>query len=536
MRVPTDLKPWLPCVAVVLASAAIYLFALTSTPVYLGGDEAHSAVEAYSIATTARDHSGAFLPLFVNVENPLADRHDGDRWWQPFFIYLQAAGLTVLPLTEWSVRLPSILLALVNIALAYAVATRLFGGVLYPVIAALMLATTPVHLIFGRMALDYFAPITFTLGWLYFLAVFLDGGPLSAIAAAGLVLGFGVYSHISAWVFMPLFLLLTWIAVVWSRRQAIAAVVTGTIAFALPLLPFYVWTQSHPDMIGALLGSYQSSFMAKLTFLQKVRELLNYTNVQDKVSIYWNFFNPSFLFLAGGSNLSLSTRSAGVLLLPMCVFLVAGVHRIFVDPRARVVGTVLVIGLLAAPIPAVLRGESQAIQRELVMVPFAVFIAMFGVIPLIHHRAWLIRIGAIALLAAMPLQFAWFVRDYFGDYQKRAAYWFDPVAFRDVADQLLAMDAKAAVPAVYLAGDLDDGSTRWLFFLWKHHRSDLWPRTREFDPAHLQPADVPPGSLLVLYANDPRVPAMVGSSQFALEHTVVHIGGAPSAVILRKTG
>ena len=60
------------------------------------------------------------------------------------------------------------------------------------------------------------------------------------------------------------------------------------------------------------LGSYQSSFMAKLTFLQKVRELLNYTNVQDKVSIYWNFFNPSFLFLAGGSNLSLSTRIAGV--------------------------------------------------------------------------------------------------------------------------------------------------------------------------------------------------------------------------------
>ena len=47
MRPPTDFTRWLPCLAVVLASAAIYLFALTSTPVYLGGDEAHSAVEAY---------------------------------------------------------------------------------------------------------------------------------------------------------------------------------------------------------------------------------------------------------------------------------------------------------------------------------------------------------------------------------------------------------------------------------------------------------------------------------------------------------
>jgi hypothetical protein len=201
-----------------------------------------------------------------------------------------------------------------------------------------------------------------------------------------------------------------------------------------------------------------------------------------------------------------------------------------------VLGTVLVIGLLAAPIPAVLRGESQAIQRELVMVPFAVFIAMFGAIALLHHRALVIRTMAIALLAAMPLQFAWFVRDYFGDYQKRSAYWFDPVAFRDVAAELLARDAKSSVPAVYLSGDLDDGSTRWLFFLWKYHRGDLWTRTREFDPSQLQPADVPPGSLLVFYANDPRVPGFVGSGQFALEHTVVHIGGSPSAVILRKAG
>lgn len=530
------LPRWLPCLAVVVATAAVYFHALTSTPIYLGGDEAHSAVEAYSIATTGRDHSGAFLPLFVNVENPLADRHDGDRWWQPYFIYLQAAALKVLPLAEWSVRLPSILLALLNVALAYAVAARLFGGVLFPVIAALMLATTPVHLIFGRMALDYFAPVTFTLGWLYFLVVFLDGGPLSAVAWAGLVLGFGVYSHISAWVFMPLFVVLTWIAVVWARRQPIAAVSIVTVAFLLPLLPFYLWTQSHPEMIGALLGSYQSSFMAQLSFLQKVRELLNYTNVQDKVSIYWDFFNPSFLFLAGGSNLSLSTRIVGVLLLPMSVFLVAGVHRIFTDAQARVIGTVLVIGVLAAPIPAVLRGESQAIQRELVMVPLAVFIAMFGVIALLHHRTMLVRLVSMLLLAAMPLQFGWFVRDYFGDYQKRSAYWFDPVAFRDVADRLLAEDEKASVPAVYLSGDLDDGSTRWLFFLWKHHRENLWPRTREFDPAHLQPGEVPAGSLMVLYANDPRVPGFIGSGQFAVQHTIVHIGGAPSAVILRKTG
>ena len=50
--------------------------------------------------------------------------------------------------------------------------------------ALIMLATTPVHLIFGRMALDYFAPVTFTLAWLYFLVAFLDGAPPRQISGA----------------------------------------------------------------------------------------------------------------------------------------------------------------------------------------------------------------------------------------------------------------------------------------------------------------------------------------------------------------
>jgi 4-amino-4-deoxy-L-arabinose transferase-like glycosyltransferase len=495
------LTRWLPCLAVVIAAAAVYLYSLADTPIYLGGDEAHSAVEAYSIATTARDHNGTFLPLFVNVENPLAERHDGDRWWQPLFIYLQAAALTVLPLAEWSVRLPSVLLALVNVALAYAIAARLFGGVWFPVASALMLAMTPVHLIFGRMALDYFAPVTFTLAWLYCLVVFLETGALAAMACGGLILGLGVYSHISAWVFMPLFVVLTWLAVVWTRQRAVAAVLVVTVAFAVPLIPFVLWTRTHPEMLAALAGSYQSPFMAKLTFLQKARELLNYTNIQDKVGIYWNFFNPSFLFLAGGSNLSLSTRTVGVFLLPFSVLLVAGIRDVFTNARTRPLGTVLTLGLLAAPIPAVLRGESQAIQRELVIVPFAVLIALFGLAALARHRSSLVRAAAIVMLAAMPLQFAFFAKDYFGDYQKRSAYWFDPVAFRDVASELLALDGRSGLPAIYLSSDLDDGSTRWLFYLWKHRREDLWARTHEVDPAHLQEAGLAPGAVLVLYAN-----------------------------------
>ena len=138
------------------------------------------------------------------------------------------------------------------------------------------------------------------------------------------------------------------------------------------------------------------------------------------------------------------------------------------------------------------------------------------------------------LLTAMPVQFAYFLHDYFGEYQPRSAYWFDPIDFKDVADGLLAGDARVKAPAVYLSRDLDDGSARWLFYLHKQGRPDLWPRTREFDSAHVALNEVQPGSLLVLYANDPIVSTMLGPGRFVVEQSVIHAGGSPSALILRK--
>ena len=58
--------------AVALA-AAIYFHSLDSLPFYIGGDEANLGIHAHAIATTGRDLNGRFLPLFINVEDPLPE-------------------------------------------------------------------------------------------------------------------------------------------------------------------------------------------------------------------------------------------------------------------------------------------------------------------------------------------------------------------------------------------------------------------------------------------------------------------------------
>jgi len=63
-----------PIVLLVGITAVLYCRDLGRAPVYLGGDEAHFGVQAYSIARTGRDLNGRVMPLFFNLSDPLAPR------------------------------------------------------------------------------------------------------------------------------------------------------------------------------------------------------------------------------------------------------------------------------------------------------------------------------------------------------------------------------------------------------------------------------------------------------------------------------
>src|SRR5262245_11249770 len=57
--------------ALLIAAGALYLWRLDRAPVYLGWDEARTAVQGYSLATTGRDMNGARLPLLFHITDPL---------------------------------------------------------------------------------------------------------------------------------------------------------------------------------------------------------------------------------------------------------------------------------------------------------------------------------------------------------------------------------------------------------------------------------------------------------------------------------
>ncbi len=194
---------------VVVLAGILYFHRLSDVPVYVSTDEAKFAVQAHSLATTGRDMRGNLLPMFVLIVDPLLPAERSVAWWQPVLFYAMAGVYLVADVSAWSTRIPVTALAVLNVWLVFIVARRWLKSWPLALFAAAALALTPAHFILGREAADYFCPTTVALVWLWSLLRLLDQRSERAAAVTGVVLGLGLYTYITSWVVMPMYLALT---------------------------------------------------------------------------------------------------------------------------------------------------------------------------------------------------------------------------------------------------------------------------------------------------------------------------------------
>jgi hypothetical protein len=516
-RAPVPVR--LAIVSVLVVTAIVSFWRLGDAPIFAGVDEARFAVRAQSIATTGRDIDGARMPLYFHIINPLSPDDASTTWWQPLLFYFTAAVFRIVPLSEQSVRVPVASIAILNVWLIYLVARRVFASPWYAVLAASTLALTPAHFMFARQAQDYFLLLPVALGWLWCVIRCLETDGIWMPAATGVLLGLGMYCHISSWVVMPSFLVVT-IGLLWAmgkRSRSIAPLIAG---FGVPLLPLIPWVWFHPSLPAEMLENYKV-----------VRGL----RLIDRVDIYWDYFNPSYLFFSGGSNPMFATRRAGVLLLACAVLLPAGVWSL-VRGRFSSARAAILFGFFFAPVAIVAalpEDPKYYTPRDLLVLPFAVLLVVAGAQWLFERRSRIVAVIAAALIVAMPVQFASFARYYFGEYQRWSASRFDELNLRDVAAYVIAADDAARIPAVYFSEDVKEPQAhQWLFYLLKSGRPDLLKRSRHFEFAQFDPSDAPSGSLLVADAHNPALAKLQASCSAV--RIVADLGGAPAATIWRR--
>ena len=507
---------------VLLLAGVLYLHRLGDAPINISTFEARFAVQAHAIASTGRDLHGNRMPLFFLIADPLIANHSSVAWWQPDLFYLMAGVFTFMPVSEGAARLPIACLAVLNIWLVAAVARRMFANPWYGVAAALLLTLTPAHFIMGRMATDYFLPLAFALAWLLCVLECQRSNSQWIAVTTGLVLGLGLYSYITSWLVMPLYLLMTYV-VLWRAGKSLRFNAVLTLGFALPLLPVAAWVWSHPSMPRDVFTNYHVSTSLRIA---------------ERASLYWDYFNPSYLFFSGGSNLMWATRQAGVFPLAVAVLLPCGLWSIWTR-QSSMVSRLCLAGFLLAPLPIVAalpEAPQYATARHLLAVPFGVLISIAGLEWLTNKGKRAGRILAALVLLTVPIQFTGFARDYFTDYRLRSSFWSDSMNMRGVVASVSALDAEAVAPAVFLNDqDLgEDKVVKWLFYLRATNRGDLWERTRYFSQDRTSAAAIVPGSLLVVGANSRLLNGLTAAGEWSVAAAVNDVAGTPAATILRR--
>lgn len=506
-------------------SVAVHAVALDYSPIYLTHDEVVFGLQAKSIADTARDRSGQFLPLYFPI---LAD-----YWAQPLVIYATALSLKVFPLSETAVRLPSAVIGAVNVVLVYFIAIRVFRRQSLATIAAVLTLLTPAHFIHSRLAMDYIYPLPFLLCWLLFVLRFVEHRQERDLAVACLALGLGFYSYIASIVTMPLFVALTLLIVARVDGLHRRSVAIAATAFALPLLLVVAWGLQNPEAYASQVRRYKLYDPEALNAAQGVREFLNPVSLTARLSVYWNFFDPSLWYFSGGSNYVNATRAAGVFLIPIAVLFPIGLIYLL-RQTSSIIALVLLGALILSPVAATIVVEPYAIDRALGLVPFGILIAVFGFSRLWDSQRPSWRAVAVLALCAVPLQFAQFTHDYYTDYRIRSLYYFERNV-RGAVNAALNLSMEDRSAAVYLSEQ-----TAWIRSYW-----DFYTIAREagapteplvsvvrFD--RIDPDVLEPGAILVAEAEDPAVSRWVEAGVVDKGAVISEPNGSPSFWVGRR--
>lgn len=324
----------------------------------------------------------------------------------PLFFHVPD-GSWLLPIPVYATRVfglqASLVIASLNVGLCYIVARRLLAREWLAVAAALILALSPVHGIYGQRNLDAIHPVPFVLAWLLCVLAFFDARRPWLLFVAGLCLGVGVYTQPAAPIAMAAFVLVTLGALGFEGHQAVKPYLLVMAGFMAPLLLMVPWFVMHPEAYPETMGAWAIHKAHLRSPLDGVRAFLNWNTLSTRASIYWEMFSPSFLYFRGGQ-----WPFAPPLLVPLSVLAPIGGWRALTAMRAPV-ALLIVGGLLAAPLAASTFGAHFPIDGALSLVVFIVLLSGLGAASLLESREAWKRAAGVALLLLIPAQYFFFL-------------------------------------------------------------------------------------------------------------------------------
>lgn len=415
-----------PILGVILLLAVfLRFFWFGVVPPSLNWDETSLGYNAYSILKTGKDEWGRMFPLTFEAF--------GD-FKLPGYIYTTVPFVALLGLSEWAVRLPSMIAGVFSVGLLYWIVVTESKNQKWALVSALLLAISPWHTFLSRAALEANLALCFFLVGIYFLIVGYKKRSLGFLSGSALFFGLTLFTYNSARVFVPLFLAAVALSKIGELRQIkelkvkliIPAViflifigVAGFLALTQDSASRYYWVAIVDEGAINFLNESRGA-----STLPEVATKLIYNRYSYFAFVfaknYLSHFSPQFLFLAGGDNYQFSVQQMGLMYAIEAPFLIYGLLKIWKYPSAA---KLFMAWLLLAPIPAAITRESPHVLRSIFMLgalQAIVGVGMTDVWIWLKDRLRIVAVsGVVVVTLLMIINSYWYFSTYFLEYPKQ---------------------------------------------------------------------------------------------------------------------
>ncbi|PJE67326.1 hypothetical protein COU95_03035 [Candidatus Shapirobacteria bacterium CG10_big_fil_rev_8_21_14_0_10_40_9] len=434
---------------ILLLAASLRFFRLSIIPPGLFGDEVDTGYQAYSILRTGKDYFGNFLPVHF--------QSFGD-WRVPLYIYLDTVFVAMLGLSELAVRLPSAILGILGVLLAFFLVKKITSDEKISLLSAFLLSVSPWHIQISRVGLEaIFLPVLFPAGLILFWRG-KDEKKAVWLVLSALCLGLTPYAYSTPKLFLPLLVLLLFL--LWGKelgKQKKKLVIFLT-TLALVLLPLG---------LNLIKGSGQARFLGISIFsnpeiperVRQARQNCDYQGglariLHNKVTFWIDDFSKNylssistdFLFGKGDPNPRHSVGSRGELYLWELPFLLLGLGlTIFKAFKEKDKIYQFILGwLVLAPVPAALTiGGGTHALRLFLFLPWLQVLTALGIFSVWEFfkskRIKILYVTCLTLLASVSLFL--YLHQYFVHYPKVSGRWWN-YGYREIFDYVKKVESK----------------------------------------------------------------------------------------------
>ncbi|MCR4326588.1 MAG: glycosyltransferase family 39 protein [Candidatus Roizmanbacteria bacterium] len=385
---------------------ALHLVRFSASPPGFNADEAAYGYNAYSILKTGKDEFGTPLPL-------LRLRSYGDNKL-PGYMYATIPSVALLGLNEFSVRLPTIMSALLLVLVIYLLAREATNHEATARIAALLAAITPSLNMLSRHAHE---SVLMTLlisisAWCMLRIINQKNNlwwySLGAVIAAS----FALYTYHSARIFYAV-MIPTLGYMLWRSHKKTVFMVSLLVA-CLFIIPFTIAELSTPPsrlanlFIGTNTGVAAMQQELAIMSGKSPFSTMVFVVGNEIMNRYVSYFSPQYLAYHGDTNVRFGYQSMGPLSLIELGFAILGIYWALRNYQKRGVWVLLGIFLIT-PIPGALTWQEYSVIRTYTLfVPLIIFAAI-GITMAVgaiknKQKIWsyglaLILLGHIALTA-----------------------------------------------------------------------------------------------------------------------------------------